>query len=44
MTTVSYLSFEINNDTVKPGREKTKAVEDFQTFKTVHQVHLNKLF
>jgi len=33
-TTVSYLGFEIDNGTIKPGKEKVKAIEEFPVPKT----------
>lgn len=38
MTSVEYLGFEISNSTVKPGKAKTGAVEEFPTPKSVHNI------
>lgn len=38
MTSVEYLGFEISNSTVKPGIAKTRAVREFDTPKSVHNI------
>lgn len=38
MRSVEYLGFEISNSLVKPGEAKTKAIKNFETPKSVHQI------
>lgn len=38
VTSVTYLGFEIEDGSVRPGDDKTKAVEGFPCPKNIHQV------
>lgn len=38
MKTIAFLGFIIENGTVKPGKEKTKAIQEFPTPTSVHQI------